>query len=235
MINRKTLKPKALVPFVEYDNVVNYRGMRRQNLPYVVMWAVYYAWVIVFSTWWTASPLTENVFDAKLRSILHIINLLSSALFVLLMKKELYLYYVRAGAVLIVVGMGLFWTMPNPYMQMFSTLLIGISLGCVNAGILMPFVFALNNTEKFYAVVGSYGLINLLLRFRTVAPPEKRGRRVIFLYHAAGGASCCASVPKRRGGVRSERSRVQECGNAVQDLSDYIFQLRRRRFVQGRK
>lgn len=166
MVNWKTLKPKALVPFVEYDNVVNYRGMRRQNLPYVVMWVVYYAWVIIFSTWWTASSLTENVFDTKLRGILHIINLLSSALFVLLMKKEHYLYYVRVGAVLIVAGMGLFLTAQNSYMQLFSTSLIGILLGCVNAGILMPFVFALNNSEKFYAVVGSYGLINLLLLFQ---------------------------------------------------------------------
>ena len=40
---------------------------------------------------------------------------------------------------------------------------MGISLGIVNVGILIPFVFVLNNTEKFYAVIVTNLLINTIL------------------------------------------------------------------------
>jgi hypothetical protein len=48
-------------------NVVNLKWLRRQNLPYVLIWILYYAGIIAFATWWTASPLTENVFSTQLR------------------------------------------------------------------------------------------------------------------------------------------------------------------------
>lgn len=145
------------------DNVLNLKGLRKQNLPYVFIWVVYYAWVIIFATWWTASPLTENVFGTELRNLLHSVNLISSALFIFIIKKEWYIKTARAGAVLIIAGMVLFMLAPNAYIQLFAAIAIGISLGCVNTSILMPFVFTLNNTEKLYAVVGSNILINLLL------------------------------------------------------------------------
>ena len=42
-------------------------------------------------------------------------------------------------------------------------LFTSIGLGLVNASIIIPFVFVLNNTEKFYAVVGSNFMIGILL------------------------------------------------------------------------
>jgi len=145
------------------DNVLNLQGLQKQNWPYLLIWVIYYAWVIVFATWWTASPLTENVFGTEIRSLLHSVNLLASAVFIFIMKKEWYVKTARIGAILIIAGIGLFMVATDPYMQLFAALVIGIALGCVNTSILMPFVFTLNNTEKLYAVVGSNIFINLLL------------------------------------------------------------------------
>jgi len=166
MLNLKIPKNKIITKAFESDNVVNIKGLRKQNLPYVFIWVVYYAWVITFATWWTASPLTENVFGTELRNLLHSVSLMSSALFVFIIKKEQFVKIARVGAALIVSGMIIFMTIQSAHIQLFSAIAIGISLGLVNASILMPFVFALNNTEKLYAVVGSNVLINLLSLFQ---------------------------------------------------------------------
>jgi len=44
----------------------------------------------------------------------------------------------------------------------FSVIWVGVFIGCVNACILIPFIFTLNNTEKLYAVIGSNLLIGML-------------------------------------------------------------------------
>ena len=146
-------------------NVANPKWIRKQSLPYFTIWIFYYAWVIVFATWWTASPLTENTFGAGLRSVMHAVNLLSSAAFILLLRKEWFVRAARIGAALIIAGMSVYLAVSDPRVQTVSVLVVSVSLGLVNISILMPFVFALNNTEKLYAVIGSNALIGFLLLF----------------------------------------------------------------------
>lgn len=146
--------------------VVSPKGLKNHNLPHILIWMIYYAWVIVFSTWWTASPLTENVFDANFRSIIQSVNLMSSAVFIMIIKKEWFVRMAQIGALLIIVGMGIFMTVPAVSVQLVCAIIIGISLGSININILIQYVFSLNNTEKLYAVVGSNLLINLLLFFQ---------------------------------------------------------------------
>lgn len=147
---------------LESDSVINFKGLQKSNIPYIFIWVVYYAWVIVFTTWWTASPVTSNVFGTGLRNILHSINLISSAVFIFLIKKEWFYKTARIGAITIITGMVIFLTTKNSYIGVITAVVIGIFLGIVNTSILMPFVFTLNNTEKLYAVVGSNLLINII-------------------------------------------------------------------------
>jgi len=72
----------------------------------------------------------------------------------------------RLGAVIIVLGMAAFLILPTANLQLVSAVLIAIALGLVNIGILIPFVFALNNTEKLYAIVSSNILISLISLFQ---------------------------------------------------------------------
>lgn len=151
---------------VKTNLVVSPKGLKRHNLPYIFIWIIYYAWVVAFATWWTASPLTENVFGSSLRSLMHSINLISSAIFIVIIKKEWFVRMAQIGAVLIIAGMSVFLTTSSVPVQMVSAVIISISLGCVNISILMPFVFLLSNTEKLYAVVGSNLLISLISLFQ---------------------------------------------------------------------
>jgi DNA-binding CsgD family transcriptional regulator len=150
----------------EGDNVVSIKGLHKDNLPYIFIWVIYYTWVVAFATWWTASPLTENVFGTGLRNLMHSVNLVSSGVFIFIIRKEWFVEASRIGAVMLIVGMTLFLIVPSAPFQLLCATIIGISLGCVNISILTPFVFTLNNTEKLYAVVGSNALISLISLFQ---------------------------------------------------------------------
>ncbi|MDR3643853.1 MAG: helix-turn-helix transcriptional regulator [Clostridia bacterium] len=142
-----------------FNSVTDMKGLRRSSLPYLFIWIIYYAWVIVFTTWWTASPLPDNVFGTGLRSMLHSVNLISSAIFIFVIKKEWFVKAARVGAATLVTGMVIYLIFGGMHIGLIAAIVIGVFLGCVNISILIPFVFTLNNTEKFYAVVGSYLLI----------------------------------------------------------------------------
>lgn len=147
------------------DNVINIKGFRKLNLPYIFIWIVYYAWVIVFSTWWTLSPSAENTSYFQFRALLHIVNLLSSGIFILIIRKEWFVKTAHMGSIFLIMVMIIYLMAKDATVQFISTIAIGILLGCVNISILIPFVFNLNNTEKLYAVVGSNLLINAISLF----------------------------------------------------------------------
>lgn len=147
----------------EKNNVINIKGIREQNLPYLIAWLVFCAWVIVFAVWWTESPLINPVFKTEIRNLTHFVFLISSAVFIFLIRKEWHLIFSRIGAISIILSMGTFLMAKNAYVQKLSAIVIAIALGSVNIGIFIPYVFTLNNTEKIFAVVGSHILINLLL------------------------------------------------------------------------
>lgn len=160
--NLKDIRNNICSRIFEGDSVINLKGLQGKNFPYIFIWIVYYAWVIVFTTWWTASPVTSKVFGTELRSILHSINLISSAIFIFIIKKEWFYKTAKIGAIVIISSMVVFIITKNSYIGLIAAVIIGIFLGIVNTSILIPFVFTLNNTEKFYAVIGSNILINTI-------------------------------------------------------------------------
>lgn len=150
----------------ENSQVVSAKGIHKNNFPYIFIWVVYYAWVVLFTTWWTASPIVTHGFSTELRSLLHTVNLISSGIFIFIIRKDCFVKTARIGAILVIAGIVLFLIAPNPQLQQLCIIIIGIALGLVNTSILMPFVFTLNNTEKLYAVVGSNLLISLISLFQ---------------------------------------------------------------------
>jgi DNA-binding CsgD family transcriptional regulator/uncharacterized protein YhhL (DUF1145 family) len=134
------------------------------------MWVLYYAWVVAFATWWTASPVMDSAFDTQVRSLMHIVTLLSSAAFVFIIRKEWFVKASRIGAVLIITSMILFYALPGAQLKTIAAVTGSVAIGCVNICILIPFVFTLNNTEKLYAVVTSNVLIQLVSLIKEHSP-----------------------------------------------------------------
>lgn len=147
---------------LSWDNVVHPRAFRRKNIPYFVTWVLYYAWVVAFTSWWTSSPVFDSLFDTRVRSIMHAVNLFSSAAFVFILRKERFVKAARIGAALIILSMLLFYLSDLGWLRMFAAIIGSVAIGCVNISILIPFVFTFNNTEKLYAVISSNILIQLI-------------------------------------------------------------------------
>ncbi|HBN85110.1 MAG TPA: hypothetical protein DDZ89_14850, partial [Clostridiales bacterium] len=103
-------------------------------------------------------------------NLLHSSNLISSAVFILLAKKQHFLTLCRWGAMAVTGGMILYSLSSSPTVSLISAFAIGISLGCVNIGILFPYTFTMNNTERLYATVGSHILINIIMLFLSGNP-----------------------------------------------------------------
>lgn len=160
------------------ERVVNVKNIRREAAPYLWIWAVYYAWVILFTTWWTASPIVDTVAVIRLRADIHAVNLIVSALLVLCVKRERFVYTARIGGILLPLAAVIYLFLPLPEsLGPLLVLLLGIGMGLVNSAMLIPFVFILNNTEKFYGVVVSNLLVSLLVFLQTVSGLSITGNR----------------------------------------------------------
>ena len=148
------------------DKVTSLKNIRRRNLPYIITWVLYYAWIGAFMTWWTASPMTDQIYGTDSRVLLHSLLLLSSAVVVLFFNPPSFEKWSRIGAIIIVVNSLLFYVtyMANvaPVVHSVATVILALSLGVVNISVFIPLCYVLNNTEKLYAIIGSNLLIVIL-------------------------------------------------------------------------
>jgi DNA-binding CsgD family transcriptional regulator len=148
-------------------NIAHVSNIRRENVPLIATWIIYYAWVIVFTTWWSASALDGKLFNTDIRILLHALNLVAAAVSVLLITKANASSVTRAASVLLAVSCSLFF-LSSGSLHAGMLVLFGAAMGTLNSSILIPFVFRLNNSEKFYAVIGANLLISVLLFLREV-------------------------------------------------------------------
>lgn len=144
---------------LETGAVINVHTVQKQHLPFVIVWVLYTTLVVSFVSWWTTSPLTEFGFHGEIRGMLHIVILISSACFMVWMRKDWFVQGIRIGAVVAILGV---WLLTMHHMQWLGIVVFGVALGCINVSVLLPFVFILNNTEKLYAVVVSNLLSGLI-------------------------------------------------------------------------
>ena len=141
--------------------VVAVEGLTPKNAPYLLIWVLYYAWVIVFTTWWTAVPSSAQTYTADIRSVIHGTNLLSSAIYICFYKKEWFVKTARAAAAMLLAGMTAFLFVLPAGWQLYAAPAVGAMLGLVNVSILMPYVHVMNNTEKFYGMLLAFVCLNL--------------------------------------------------------------------------
>ena len=160
-----TLSPRERRNLMKPYNIAHVSNIRRENIPLIATWIIYYAWVIIFTTWWAASALDGKILNTEIRTLLHTLNLFSAAAAILLISKANALAVTRFFAVLLFVSAALFFIAAGAF-RSSMLFLFGICMGTLNSSILIPFVFRLNNTEKFYSVIGANLLISILLLLR---------------------------------------------------------------------
>jgi len=159
-------------------------------LPYLVIWSLYYAWTIIFTTWWTYEPAHGQIFTAGVRSIIHSTTLISSAIFICFYKKEWFVKTARFGAALLVLATAAFlFVMPSQW-QIFAAPLCGILMGLVCVSILMPYVYAMNNTEKYYGMIFGFVIANAFSLVWRQEWINSFGERIASIVILIGAMSC---------------------------------------------
>lgn len=144
-------------------SVTNFKNIKKSNWPYIVTWVLYYTWAIVFTTWWTASPITDSLLGTGSRQLLHSSYLIVSAITICIFKKEWFKKTGLIGAIVTAITAVLITIIINPIFNTTSMILLAIALGIVNVSVLIPFVYIMNNTEKFYSMLGAFTLISMFL------------------------------------------------------------------------
>jgi len=144
-------------------SVTNLKNVRKQNWPYITTWILYYAWVIVFTTWWVASPITDSLLGTGSRVLLHSLNLIASAIVVVVLKKEYFRISGVIGSITILFTAAFSLLVKDPQLHTIAIVLLAISLGIVNISILVPMVYIMNNTEKFVSILSTFLLISVVM------------------------------------------------------------------------
>ena len=129
----------------------SHASLTRSGMPYMIVWALYYAWVEAFTTWWTATP--GSVYSEAQRRLLMGLTLVTTAAIVCRYRREWFAKtaHLGAGALVLVAGCGLLFV-PEA-LRLYTLPLQAVLMGLVCLSVLIPFVYILNNTEKLYGMV----------------------------------------------------------------------------------
>ncbi|GHT85884.1 hypothetical protein FACS18947_5170 [Bacteroidia bacterium] len=148
--------------------VIDIHEIRSGNRPYLLIWIMYYAWALVFVTTHTMVPAFDDVYSVKARTLIHGALLLCTAAVISVYRKPWFVKIARTGAVLLLCALSAFLFFVPVTLRIYVAPVAGAAMGLICVGILIPFIFILNNTEKFYAVVVSNLLLNVLALFYQV-------------------------------------------------------------------
>jgi DNA-binding CsgD family transcriptional regulator len=137
------------------ERVVKLTEIRKQNWPYLTVCVVYYAWVLAATI---VLPIlirgggAHQLFSPEALAFTIVLLLLTSAVGIAVTRPQWFVKFVRLGAALLVlVFFGTLFAPPG--VQVYLAPLLGVSMGLVNIGVLTPFFYILNNSEKFFALL----------------------------------------------------------------------------------
>ncbi len=146
------------------SNVTNIKNIRKDKIPYILTWSIFYAILITFFTWWINKFDDSLIFD---KNIVITINALMSFLGAFLLfkiKPDKYknnIQYASISGIVLLLIYGIYLLFNNFVIGKYLIILISISIAFISVGALDFFVYILNNTEKIYTCLFSNVLISL--------------------------------------------------------------------------
>ena len=141
--------------------VISLKLIRRKNLPYICYWVIHYMWVVVFTTWWTHTPYSDQVFTYEARSITHAATLLFSAILIMFCKKRWFVTMARAGSIAMLAFMTFYLFALTPEQQRYAAPIAALIISVECIGIFVPFILLMNNTEKYYSMLIAFVGVNI--------------------------------------------------------------------------
>ena len=141
--------------------IIALQAIRLKNLPYILYWVIHYMWVVVFTTWWTYTPYSDQVFTYEARSITHAATLVFSAILIMFCKKEWFVTLARAGSTAMLAFMAFYLFALTPEQQRYAAPVVSLIVSVECMGIFVPYILLMNNTEKYYSMLIAFAGVNI--------------------------------------------------------------------------
>lgn len=140
------------------SKVTNIKNIRKEVIPYMICWILYYTWILVFFTWWINDFDNSYIFKTnELFTIYTLFLIIINIVIFLVHPKNFKKYYIFGGIVsLILLIVYLF------YNNIIYVLPLFMAISFV--GLLQMFIYIMNNSERFFSLLlGNFLLISLVL------------------------------------------------------------------------
>jgi DNA-binding CsgD family transcriptional regulator len=140
------------------SNVTNIKNIRKDKIPYMLTWSIFYAILITFFTWWINKFDDSLLFDKNIIVSINILMLFLGAFLLFIIKPNKFKNYIKFASIsgivlLLIYGIYLFFN--NFIIGKYLFILISISIAFISVGTLSAFIYILNNTEKLYSCLFS--------------------------------------------------------------------------------
>ena len=136
------------------SKVTNIKNIRKEVIPYMICWILYYTWILVFFTWWINDFDNSYIFKTnELFTIYTLFLIIINIVIFLVHPKNFKKYYIFGGIVsLILLIVYLF------YNNIIYVLPLFMAISFV--GLLQMFIYIMNNSERFFSLLlGNFLLI----------------------------------------------------------------------------
>lgn len=148
MLHGKDMK-ETLMSFIPQNKVVQLSALRTKHLGFLSLCIMYYVWVTLLASW------PKNIFIGNLYptipygGLILAVSILATVLFIYRLRKKWVVYGAIAGVITLMIMFTVLFINPNAS-WLWLAIGVGVALGGVHTSLIIPFVFTLNNTEKFY-------------------------------------------------------------------------------------
>lgn len=144
------------------SKVTNISNIRKKNIPYMISWMFFYSWMVSFFTWWVNDFKTSNIFSEKSLYSIYFLSLLFVGIIIFIIKPEKFKSYFKIGTIFTMIFLvtyhGFIQFNFTKYLKC-SVVMLSLSIGVSYVGLLLIYIYIMNNTEKFYSSI----LGNILL------------------------------------------------------------------------
>ncbi len=148
------------------SKVTNYKNIHKENIPYMITWTLFYAWMLIFFTWWVNSFKTSEIFAEKELYGIYILLLVFIATIAFFIKPKRFKEYINRGGIGLLLVLAAYFILEKLGLVAISKILLVLLpcfLGITYLGLLSVFIYIMNNTEKFFTIIIGNALIAILI------------------------------------------------------------------------
>lgn len=148
------------------SKVTNINNIRKSVIPYMMAWVIFYAWMVVFFTWWVNDFNNNYIFMEHEMFIIYSLFLLFISIISFLAHPKGFKKYFKIGGIGSIIVLVLYYLSVSMKILSlrYTIYILPLFMGLSYVGLLQTYIYIMNNTEKFYSVVfGNFILIVIVM------------------------------------------------------------------------